>query len=61
MTYAYFHRGTSLAFSAGTLPSSKIHFTFILYYTETNRRGLSPVKLINYAWNEVRKKALTDS
>jgi UDP-N-acetylmuramyl tripeptide synthase len=52
--------GSTIALSTEGIPLSQIHLLLKWVRTETERRGLSPRKLIDYVRDEVRKQVLAD-
>jgi len=50
--------GSTLALTTEGIPLSKIHLVLEWIKTETKQRGLSPVGVIDYVRDEVRKRAL---
>jgi hypothetical protein len=43
------------------MPVPQVHLVLKWIKEETQRQGLSPLELINYVRNEVRKRVLADS
>lgn len=52
--------GTTLALSTEGMPLSKIHLVLEWIRVESERRSLSPMKLLEYVRSEVRKRVLAD-
>jgi hypothetical protein len=42
------------------MPVSQVHLVLKWIKEETQRQGASPLELINYIRNEIRKRVLTD-
>ena len=53
--------GTTLALTTEGMPLSKIHLVLKWIRVESERRGLSPMELLGYLRDEVRKQVLADS
>jgi hypothetical protein len=53
--------GTTLALTTEGMPLSKIHLVLKWIRVESERRDLSPMELLGYLRDEVRKRVLGDS
>jgi hypothetical protein len=53
--------GTTLALTTEGMSLSKIHLVLKWIRVESERRGLSPMELLGYLRDEVRKQVLADS
>jgi hypothetical protein len=53
--------GNTLALTTEGMPLSKIHLVLKWIKVESERRGLSPMELIDYVRDEVRKRVLVDA
>jgi len=50
--------GTTLSLTSEGMPISQVHLVLQWIKEETKRRGLSPLELIDYIRNEIRKRVL---
>jgi hypothetical protein len=53
--------GTTMTLTSEGMPVPQVHLVLKWIKEETQRQGLSPLELINYVRNEVRKRVLADS
>jgi hypothetical protein len=52
--------GTTMTLTSEGMPVSQVHLVLKWIKEETQRQGASPLELINYIRNEIRKRVLTD-